>query len=62
MHIGTSSTSSEISFHGLPTKSKRPSIRKQAALSLSSQLVVLVFTKHPSAERYVANISLLAFL
>ena len=50
-----SSTSSEVSFHGLPSKSKRPSIRKQTALSLSSQLIVLVFTKQPSAERYLAN-------
>ena len=35
------------------------------ALSLSSQLIVLVFTKQPSAERYLANIfspvSLLTF-
>ena len=36
------STSSEISFHGLPSNSKHPSIRKQIALSLSSQLIVLV--------------------
>ena len=28
------------------------------ALSLSSQLIVLVFTKQPSAERYLANIFL----
>ena len=28
MQIDSSSTSSEISFHGLPSKSKRPSIRK----------------------------------
>ena len=41
-----SSTSSEISFQGLPSKSKRLSIRKQIASSLSSQLLVLVFTKH----------------
>ena len=32
---------SEILFHGLPSKSKRPSIRKQIAMSLSSQLIVL---------------------
>ena len=32
------------------------------ALSLSSQLIVLVFTKHPSAERYLANIFLPVFL
>ena len=51
-----SSTSSEISFHGLPSKSKRPSIRKQMASSLSSKSIVLVFTKQPSAERYLASI------
>ena len=32
------------------------------ALSLSSQLIVLVFTKQPSAERYLANIFLPVFL
>ena len=48
--MNRSSTSSKISFHELPSKSKRPSIRKQVASSLSSQLVVLVFTKQPSAE------------
>ena len=39
MQIDSCSTSSEISFHGLPSKSKskRPSIRKQIASSLSSQ-------------------------
>ena len=47
-----SSTSSEISFHGLPSKGKRPSIRKQIASPLSSQLIVLVFKKQPSTERY----------
>ena len=51
-----SSASSEILLHGLPSKSKRPSIRKQMALSLSSQLIVLVFTEQPSAERYLANV------
>ena len=50
-----SSASSEISFHGLPSKRKCPSIRKQIALSLSSQLIVLVFTEKPSTERYLAN-------
>ena len=52
MQMNRSSTSSEISFHGLPSKSKSPSIRKQIASSLSSQLIVLVFTKQPSAERF----------
>ena len=42
-------------FHELPSKGKRPSIRKQVALSLSSKLIVLVFTKQPSAERYLAR-------
>ena len=57
-----SSTSSEISFHGLPIKSKRPIIREQIASLLSSQLIVLVFTKQPSAERYLANIFSPVFL
>ena len=52
MQMNRSSTSSGISFHGLPSKSKSPSIRKQIASSLSSQLIVLVFTKQPSAERF----------
>ena len=30
-------------LHGLPIKSKHPSLRKQIALSLSSQLIVLLF-------------------
>ena len=50
-----SSASSEISFYGLPSKSKRPSIRKQIALLLSSQLIVLVFMKQPSAEKILAS-------
>ena len=56
MQMDCSNASNEILFHGLPSKSKRPSIRKQIALSLSSQSIVLVFTKQPSAERYLANI------
>ena len=46
-----SSTSSEISFHGLPSKSKRPSIRKQIASSLSSQLIVLLFLRNSHLQR-----------
>ena len=53
--MNRSSISSEILFHELPSKGKRPSIRKQVALSLSSKLIVLVFTKQPSAERYLAR-------
>ena len=53
--MNRSSTSSENSFHELPSKSKRPSIRKQVASSLSSKLIVLFLTKQPSAERYLAN-------
>ena len=53
-------TSSEISL--LPSKSKRPSIRKQIGSSLSPQLIVLVFTKQPYAERYLANIFSPVFL
>ena len=62
MPMDCSITSSEISFHELPSKSKRPSIRKQIASSLSSQLIVLVFTKQPSAERYLGNILSPVFL
>ena len=53
--MNRSSTSSEISSHELPSKSKCPSIRKQVSSSLSLQLIVLVFTKQPSTERYLAN-------
>ena len=53
LQIDSSSTSSEISFQELPNKSKRPSIRKQIASWLSSQL---------SAERYLANMFLQVFL
>ena len=56
------SASSEISFHGLPSKSKHPSIRKQIALSLLSQLKVLIFMKQPSAESDLANIFSPVFL
>ena len=46
------STSSEISFHGLPNKSKRrPIIRKQIASSLSSQLIVLLFLRNSHLQR-----------
>ena len=51
MQIDSSSTSSEISFHGLPSKSKRPSIRKQIASSLSSQLIVLLFLQNSHLQR-----------
>ena len=51
MQIDSSSTSSEISFHGLPSKSKRPSIRKQIASSLSSQLIVLLFLRNSHLQR-----------
>ena len=40
MQMDLSDTSGEILFHGLPSKSKCPSIRKQIASSLSSQLIV----------------------
>ena len=62
MQMDCYSASREIPFHGLPSKSKRPSIRKQIALSLSSQLIVLVFMKQPSAERYLANMFSPVFL
>ena len=46
-----SSISSEISFHGLPSKTKRPSIRKQIALSLISQLTVLLVLRNSHLQR-----------
>ena len=52
MQIDSSSTSSEISFHGLPSKSKRPaSIRKQIASSLSPQLIVSLFLRNSHRQR-----------
>ena len=42
-------------FMSCLSKGKCPSIRKQSASLLSSQLVVLVFTEQPSAERYLGN-------
>ena len=56
------STSSEISFHGLPSKSKGTGVRKQIESSLSSQLIIFVFTKQPFAERYLVNIFSPVFL
>ena len=61
MQIDSSSTSSEISFHGLPSKSKRPSIRKQIASSLSSQLIVSLFLRNSHLQRYLANMFLPVF-
>ena len=51
MQIDSSSTSSEISFHGLPSKSKRPSIKKQIASSLSLQLIVSLFLRNSHLQR-----------
>ena len=45
-----SSTPSEISFHGLPSKRKRPSIRKQVVVIMSVNIII-DFTKQPSAGR-----------
>ena len=50
-----STTSSEIWFHGLPSKSKRPSIRKQITFSLSSQLIVL-FLRNSHLQRDIWQI------
>ena len=50
MQMNRSRTSSEISLHGLPSKSKRLSIRAQIASSLSSQLIVL-FSRHSHLQR-----------
>ena len=61
--IDSSITSSEVLFHGLHSKSKGPSVRKQIASLLSSQLIVSFFLmKHSSAERYLANMFLPVFL
>ena len=50
-------TSSELSFHGLPSKSKRPSKETENIVSsLLSVNSIIVFTKQPFAERYLANI------
>ena len=46
-----SNTSSKILFHGLPNKSKCPSIRKQIALSVSSQLIGLLFLQNIYLQR-----------
>ena len=61
MQMDRCSSSSENSFHGLPSKGKRRSIMKQIALSLSSQVIALVLKKQPSAERYLASIFLPVF-
>ena len=53
MQMDRCSTSSEISFHGLPSKNKRPSIRKQIALLLSSKLIVLLFLGNSHLQRDV---------
>ena len=52
MQIDSSTTSKEISFHGLPSKSKRPSIRKQIVSSLSS-LIVSLFLRNSHLQRDV---------
>ena len=46
-----SSASSKILFHGLPSKSKCPSIRKQTASSISSQLIGLLFLQNIYLQR-----------
>ena len=48
-----SSTPSKISFDGLPSKSKRSSIRKQIVAIIT--VISIVFTKQPSAERYFSK-------
>ena len=51
MQMDHSNTLSEISFHGLPSKSIRPTIRKQIASLLSSQLKVLLFLRNSHLQR-----------
>ena len=53
--------SSEISFHGLLSKSKRPSIRKHSVVVIVT-VDSIGFTKQPSAERCLANIFSPVFL
>ena len=48
-----SNTLSEILFHGLPSKNKRPSIRKQIALLLSAKLILLLFLGNSHLQRDV---------
>ena len=61
MQMGCSSASSENSFHGLPSKSKRPSTRKHIVIIIRVNSIV-IFTKQPSAYRYLANIFSPVFL
>ena len=57
MQMDCSSALSKILSHGLPSKSKRPSIRKHSVVVIVTvDLMVLVFMKQLSAERYLANI------
>ena len=49
--VDSSSTSSEISFHALPSKSKRPNIWKLIASSFSSQLIVSLFLRNSHLKR-----------
>ena len=46
-------TSCEISVHGLPSKSKCPSIRKQIVVIITVNSII--FTKRPSAWRYFSK-------
>ena len=69
MQIDSSSTSSEISFHGLPSKSKRPSIRKHSVVviitvnSISFYETAIcreIFSKHFFASTFVTFEKILA--
>ena len=50
-----SSTSSKILFHGLPSKSKRPNIRKQTVviITVHSLFVFFFFLQNSHLERYI---------
>ena len=61
MQIDGSRTSSEISSHGLPSKSKHPSMRKHSIVLIIAVNNIIVFTKQSSAERYLANMFLPVF-
>ena len=55
MQVDHSSASSEFHFMSCLVKANTL-VLGNIVLSLSSQLIVLVFTKQPSAERYLANV------
>ena len=51
-----SSASTEISFHGLPSKSKRPSIRKQIVVIITVNSIIVFFETGILRENILTNI------